>query len=73
MTKRCVWFWSWLLFTYHVSEFSRKQSLSSGRFFDVLGTTDDDQPENVDATLERDFGGDTGDVDSDDERHGEGS
>ncbi|EJW85968.1 zinc finger protein [Wuchereria bancrofti] len=45
-----------------------KQSLSSGRFFDVLGSTDDDQPENVDATLERDFVGETGDGDSDDER-----
>uniref|UniRef100_A0A1I7VBU5 C2H2-type domain-containing protein n=1 Tax=Loa loa TaxID=7209 RepID=A0A1I7VBU5_LOALO len=49
-----------------------KQSLSSGRFFDVLGSTDDDQPESVDATLERDFGGEAGDGDSDDDRQREG-
>ncbi|VDK80607.1 unnamed protein product [Onchocerca ochengi] len=49
-----------------------KQSLSSGRFFDVLGSTDDDQPESVEATLERDFVGEAGDGDSDDERQGEG-
>ncbi|CAG9539636.1 unnamed protein product [Cercopithifilaria johnstoni] len=52
--------------------FSRKQSLSSGRFFDVLGSTDDDQPESVDATLERGFGREVGDGDSDDERQEEG-
>uniref|UniRef100_A0A915PIX9 C2H2-type domain-containing protein n=1 Tax=Setaria digitata TaxID=48799 RepID=A0A915PIX9_9BILA len=49
-----------------------KQSLSSGRFFDVLGSTDDDQSENVDAALERDYVGEAGDGDSDDERQGEG-
>ncbi|KAL3984557.1 hypothetical protein ACH3XW_35010 [Acanthocheilonema viteae] len=49
-----------------------KQSLSSGRFFDVLGFTDDDQPESVDVTLERDFGREAGDGDSDDERQEEG-
>uniref|UniRef100_A0A0R3RJM9 C2H2-type domain-containing protein n=1 Tax=Elaeophora elaphi TaxID=1147741 RepID=A0A0R3RJM9_9BILA len=50
----------------------RKQSLSSGRFFDVLGSTEDDQQESVDASLERDFGGEAGDGDSDDERQEEG-
>ncbi|KAM3717636.1 Cell wall integrity transcriptional regulator [Dirofilaria immitis] len=49
-----------------------KQSLSSGRFFDVLGSTDDDQQESVDAALERDFVGEAGDGDTDDERQGEG-
>ncbi|VDN07084.1 unnamed protein product [Thelazia callipaeda] len=45
-----------------------KQSLSSGRFFDVIGTTDDDQTESVDAIPEQDG---IGEADSDDD-HQEG-